>query len=95
LGHTQERGTKRNEQKRDDKNGANKNGTQKRGEQERDTKTERQEWDTKRDEQEWYDEGNYKYNCRPFLGHLVHVLFERSFHPVLVYAYFGLPLFLF
>jgi hypothetical protein len=48
-----------------------------RDEQERDTKTGRQERD---------DAGNYKNNCSPVLGHPVHVLFDRSFHPFLVGA---------
>ena len=52
--------------------GIHKNGTNRWDEQERDTKTGRQERD---------DEGNYKHNC-----YLVQMLFERSFHPVLVYA---------
>jgi hypothetical protein len=33
--------------------------------------------------------GRYKHNCRPVLGHPVHVLFERSFHLALVYTTFS------
>jgi len=36
------------------------------------------------------DEGNCKHNCRPVLVHPIHLLFERLFHPILVYAEFSL-----